>query len=418
MKHKIPIREFRLKNGLKLLVSERHSHPVVCCMIWYRVGSRNEGRGETGVSHFLEHMMFKGTKRFRKGEIDRVSAQLGGSNNAFTNTDYTGYYFNFASDRWQVALDIEASRMRGCLLDEKEFLAEKKVVFEELKMGKDDPWRDLYQEVQSTAFMVHPYHHPVIGWESDLESLSRERMKSYYEKHYAPNHAVLVVAGDVKAGEVFREVQKRFGKIPAQQLSEQTAIAPEPEQRGEKRIILKRPIQSHRLAIAYRTCRIGEPDDYALDLISILLSHGKSGRLYRKLVRSGLALHASAENDSRIDPGLFWVGAELAEGKSSQKLEQSILEELELRLTRELLSSEELKKLKRIVASGFFFQQETASDIAEKLGRFEIQAKASLLNHYVEKIEKVTAARIREVAQRYFREDNRTIGHAQPERKK
>ncbi len=418
MKHKIPILEFRLKNGLKLLVSERHSHPVVCCMIWYRVGSRNEGRGETGVSHFLEHMMFKGTKRFRKGEIDRLSAQLGGSNNAFTNTDYTGYYFNFASDRWQIALDIEASRMRGCLLDEKEFLAEKKVVFEELKMGKDDPWRDLYQEVQSTAFMVHPYHHPVIGWESDLESLSRERMKSYYEKYYAPNHAVLVIAGDVKAGEVFREVQKRFGKIPAQQLSEQTAIAPEPEQRGEKRIILKRPTQLHRLAIAYRTCRIGEPDDYALDLISILLSHGKSGRLYRKLVRSGLALHASAENDSRIDPGLFWVGAELAEGKSSQKLEQSILEELEIRLTQELLTSEELKKLKRIVSSGFFFQQETASDIAEKLGRFEIQAKVSLLNRYVEKIKKVNAARIREVARRYFREDNRTIGHAKPERKK
>lgn len=417
MRPRIPVREYRLKNGLLLLVSERHSHPVVCSMIWYRVGSRNEGQGETGLSHFLEHMLFKGTPRHPKGSIDRITARLGGSNNAFTNTDYTAYYFHFASDRWLASLDIEADRMRRCLLDPKEFEAEKQVVLEELKQGKDDPWRDLYQEMQTAAYLVHPYHHPVIGWEEELLRLSRERMARYYARHYAPDNAVIVVAGDVGPAAVVRAVRRRFERIPLPKREPAPPILPEPEQRGERRITLRRATNLRRFAVAYKTCRVGEAEDYALDVISTLLSFGKSARFYRKLVRPGVATHATTENDPRIDPGLFWAGAELAQDASAERAERTILRELEEVLPSEPVSARELRKAKRILRSSFAFQQETIGDLAERLGRLAVQASHRDVNRYVAEIERVDARRICETARQFFRRENRTVGWAVPKGK-
>src|SRR5882672_6498030 len=209
------VRRTLLDNGLVVLTKEVHTSPIVTTMIWYRVGSRNEEIGHTGKSHFLEHMLFKGTNRFKKGEIDLLTLKNGGSNNAFTSHDFTAYYFNFASDRWNIALEIEADRMVNCVFDPDEFEAEKKVVIEELKGGLDSPWGLLIQEVNAAAYKVHPYRNPVIGWLQDVERATAEEQQAYYHRNYQPNNAILSIAGDIDSDRVLDEVASRFGGIPA-----------------------------------------------------------------------------------------------------------------------------------------------------------------------------------------------------------
>src|SRR3954464_12140993 len=213
-----------LSNGLVVLTKEVHTSPIVTSMIWYRVGSRNEELGHTGKSHFLEHMLFKGTDRFKKGQIDLLTLKNGGGNNAFTSHDFTAYYFNFASDRWQVALDIEADRMVNCTFDPEEFEAEKKVVIEELKGGLDSPWGLLMQEVNAAAYKVHPYRNPIIGWLNDVERATAEEQQAYYQKNYQPNNAILSIAGDFDTDRVLDEVVRQFGGIPAGKRSEPVRI--------------------------------------------------------------------------------------------------------------------------------------------------------------------------------------------------
>ncbi|HET9130121.1 MAG TPA: pitrilysin family protein, partial [Terriglobia bacterium] len=209
------VRRTVLDNGLVVLTKELHTSPIVTSMIWYRVGSRNEEIGQTGKSHFLEHMLFKGTHRFKKGQIDLLTLKNGGSNNAFTSQDFTAYYFNFASDRWNIALEIEADRMVNCNFDPEEFEAEKKVVIEELKGGLDSPWGLLMQEVNAAAYKVHPYRNPIIGWLADVERATAEEQQAYYQKNYQPNNAILSIAGDFDTDRVLDDVLRLFGGIPA-----------------------------------------------------------------------------------------------------------------------------------------------------------------------------------------------------------
>jgi zinc protease len=222
-----------LDNGFRALLVERGPLPVVASLLWYRVGSRDEHTGETGVSHFLEHMMFKGTERYAKGQIDLQTAKMGGSNNAFTDNDGTAYYFTLASDRWEQALEIEASRMRSCLLDPHEFASEKNVVLEELAMGEDDPWRPLYQATEGLLYQVHPYHHPVIGYRQDLERLSVQGMRDYYARHYGPNRAFLVVVGNIDRTRTAQRIRELFGSLP--RVVEREVPLQEPAPLGERR---------------------------------------------------------------------------------------------------------------------------------------------------------------------------------------
>src|SRR5262245_30982022 len=203
-----------LDNGLTVITRELHASPVVSAMIWYRVGSRNEELGQTGKSHFLEHMLFKGTDRFGKGAIDLLTLKNGGNNNAFTSHDFTAYYFNFASDRWEVALDIESDRMVNCVFASEEFEAEKKVVIEELRMGLDSAWGLLLQEQDATAYKVHPYRKPVIGLLQDVERATEAEQQAYYRKHYHPGNATLVLSGDFETDRVLDKVVERFASIP------------------------------------------------------------------------------------------------------------------------------------------------------------------------------------------------------------
>src|SRR5215467_8235107 len=232
------VRRTVLSNGLVVLTKEVHTSPIVTSMIWYRVGSRNEEIGHTGKSHFLEHMLFKGTERFKKGEIDLLTLKNGGANNAFTSHDFTAYYFNFASDRWEIALEIEADRMVNCAFEPEEFEAEKKVVIEELKTGLDSPWGLLHQEEEASAFKVHPYRNPIVGWLEDVERATAEEQQAYYRRFYHPNNATLVIAGDFDSNDVLVKVERTFGSIPPGPKPPRMVLE-EPLQRGERRLLVR-----------------------------------------------------------------------------------------------------------------------------------------------------------------------------------
>src|SRR3989449_3483649 len=232
------VRRTVLENGLVVLAKEVNTSPIVTAMIWYRVGSRNEELGQTGKSHFLEHMLFKGTERFKKGQIDLITLKNGGGNNAFTSHDFTAYYFNFASDRWDVALEIESDRMVNCAFDPDEFEAEKKVVIEELKTGLDSPWGLLLQEQEAAAFKVHPYRNPIVGWLQDVERATAEEQQAYYRRFYHPNNAVLVLVGDFDADKVLERVSRVCSDIPAGPAPAPMMLV-EPDQLGERRLVVR-----------------------------------------------------------------------------------------------------------------------------------------------------------------------------------
>src|SRR6266481_3788627 len=279
------VRRTVLSNGFVVLTKEVHTSPIVTSMIWYRVGSRNEELGHTGKSHFLEHMLFKGTERFKKGEIDLLTLKNGGGNNAFTSHDFTAYYFNFASDRWDIALDIEADRMVNCTFAPEEFEAEKKVVIEELKTGLDSPWGLLLQEEEAAAVKVHPYRNPIVGWLQDVERATVEQQQAYYRKYYHPNNAILVLAGDFETNEVLTKVERAFGSVPAG-ASPPPMLLKEPPQRGERRLIVRWRSKVPRLAIAYHAPEIAQQDSYALQVLAVVLAEGKASRLYQKIGRA------------------------------------------------------------------------------------------------------------------------------------
>src|SRR5689334_1641068 len=318
------VRKTVLANGLTVLTKELHDKPVVATILWYRVGSRNEELGQTGKSHFLEHMLFKGTEKYGKGAIDLLTLKNGGSNNAFTWLDFTAYYFTFASDRWQTALEIEADRMRNTLFDEAEFESEKQVVEEELRIGLDGPWEVLENEVWATAFRQHPYHWPTVGWLDDLESATGADMKAYYDKWYHPRNATLVLVGDFNTADTIAKVEELFGSIPMGPDAKPLRIV-EPQQKGEKRVTVKKETPIERLLIAYHAPAVGHEDSFALQIAEAILSTGKSSRLYQRLVeRDQSVTNASASFHDHIDPSLFYIKAEIKPGFELGAVEQSI----------------------------------------------------------------------------------------------
>ena len=409
------VEELRLDNGLCALLVDRRSLPVVASTIWYRVGSRDERTGETGLSHFLEHMMFKGTDLYGKGEIDLLTSQMGGSNNAFTDNDVTGYYFSLASDRWQKALEIEANRMRGCLLDEEEFKAERNVVLEELAMGEDDPWRSLFQATEALAYQVHPYHHPIIGWKEDVENVKVDTMRSYYRRHYAPDGAFLVIVGDIDIEDTRRRISDLFGDIEPVG-GERVPVLSEPESQGERRTQIRSPGETTRMAVAVKTCKMGEDDDFALDILSSGLTHGKSSRLYRRMVLADqLVTDVSTHNEVRLDPGLFWFTFELSPGVEPAQVESCLREELD-RVATDGLAEDELRRARIQLDAAFLFEEETALDSAIRIGRWESTCQGGYLSlqNAEEMYAKVDSAGIRDLVTRYMPSDKWHVSHSLP----
>ena len=410
------IHEHSLRNGLRVLLIERHSDPVVAVMLYYRVGTRNEREHEAGLSHFLEHMMFKGSKGFGKGEVDRLTALLGGSNNAFTSNDHTAYWFELASDRWEAALEIEADRMCHLTLDPEEFDAERAVVLEELAMGEDDPWRVMAKAAEAALFQRHPYARPIIGYADSLRKLDARDMHDYYGRFYHPGNAILVIAGDVKPTAALRSVRKHFGGIPAGADYAQadcyrpTLVAP----KGEQRIDLTWDDSARRLCMVFPTVRVGTDDDFALDLVTTLLTSGRNSRLQRRLVLDrGLAVSVSSSNDTRVDGGIFWIFAQCAQGVSLAELESTIDYELEL-LAEQPVPAAELKRARAVLASSEAFDNETATDLAEEIGSYAVDADWRLALQGRERYAEIRPARLRAAVRKLLGREGRVVVRCQP----
>ncbi len=408
--------EHRLANGLRVLLAERHLDPVVAVLLWYGAGARDEREHEAGVSHFLEHMMFKGSARYGKGEVDRITTTLGGSNNAFTTPDHTAYWFELASDRWQVALEIEADRMRRLTIDPGEFEAEKAVVLEELAMGEDDPWRNLSRQVQELLFTRHPYRRPVIGYPDALARMTPELMRDYYARFYRPANALLLVCGDVEPKAALAAIRRHFGRIPDRGSRErEDGWRPELDvPRGERRLTTSWDDQASRLVMAWPTVNLRAKEDAVLDVLATVLSVGRLSRFHRRLVlEEGLATTVVTNSDTRVDGGCFWIMAEATQGTSAERLERAIDEELE-RLARDLVPAPELRRAKAVLAAAEAYDGETVTDLAEEVGEYAIDAHWTLAFEVGERRAGVSAKEIRECAQRFLARERRVVGWSLP----
>lgn len=410
------IEEVVLPNGLKVVLLEEHKAPVVTFQVWYRVGSRNEITGKTGLSHLLEHMMFKGTAKHGKGEFSRIVAKNGGTENAFTANDYTAYFENFASDRIELSLDLESDRMQNLIMDPKEFQLEREVVKEERRTRTDDdPYSFLIENLYAIAFMVHPYHAPVIGWMSDLDGLTRDDAFLYYKHYYQPNNATVVVVGDFNTKTLLPKIKSFFEKIPKGPEPQQL-VPPEPVQIGERRSIVKREAQLPFVFAAFHTPNYKSPDTYALAVLSSVLSAGKSSRLYRSLVyQQQIALDAGGHYEGlTTDPELFYVYATARPQISPEELEEALGDEIS-RLQSEPISDQELKKAKNQIEADFILGSDSNFFRAMRIGTAEtVGAGHEYVTRFVENIRKVTAQDVMRVAQKYLVEDQRSVGTLMP----
>ncbi|MCU0725206.1 MAG: insulinase family protein [Planctomycetes bacterium] len=407
------IGETVLANGLRVLTLERHNAPVVAVQIFYRVGSADEGPGETGLAHFLEHLMFKGTDRYARGAIDRITLELGGSNNAATSKDWTQYWFSLASDRFETALEIEANRMKNLAFDPVDFEMERKVVLEELSIGRDGPWGELDETVEAAHFLAHPYRHPIIGWRTDIEQVTREQVKAFYARHYRPDNATLVLVGDFDTGRALARILELFGPVETGPVPVR-ARTPEPAQNGERRIVVSRPEEIARIEVLWHSVPLSSPDDAVLDVIRHVLVGDRASRLFRRVVEvEQTATGISGTNDSRRDSGVFYLWAEVMDGADPGRVERAIVEETE-RLVREPPTEDELLRARNSILTTLAFNRATAAGRAEEIGIFATMADWRLTATSEERIRAVTAEDVRRVAARVFAAENRSVGLTGP----
>ena len=404
--------EYILSNGMKVLLVEVPKAPVATVQVWYKVGSRNEVMGRAGLSHMLEHMMFKGTARYPKGSFSRIVRKNGGIDNAFTGQDFTAYFENVAADRVGLALELEADRMQGLILDHNEFQTERDVVKEERRLrSEDDPQGALVEALFAHAFLSHPYHWPVIGWFADLDAMSLEDLQRHYDTFYSPNNATLVVVGDIKADALLPTIKRLFEPIPRGPSPKQT-LTPEPDQRGERRFLLKREAQVPFVMMGFRVPNYSSEDSYALDILESILSHGKSSRLYQSLVydqKNSLAVGAEY-SVLQTDPGLFYFYSLVNPGAKVEGVEEAIQREI-VRLQNEPPSEQELQRAKNQVEAARVFEQDSNFRHAMLMGQAEsVGAGWRRVDQFLDRIRAVTAKDIQRVAKQYLTQDNRTVG--------
>ena len=408
---KLNVTEHTLKNGLKVLIYVDSSAPIVSTQVWYRVGSYYEPSGYTGISHLLEHMAFNSTKKYKLGEFARIIDENGGEDNGFTSELYTAYYEDLAKDRFEIALDIEAERMRNLLLDPKEFVPEKQVVMEERRLGENSPTTQLWEEFFATAYLIHPFRTPVIGWMDDIERITREDVYEFYRTYYTPQNAVLVIAGDVKPDAVLKKVEKYFGNIKSKPVPKKDFYNAEPPQRGERRIKIKRDVKSPTLMLGYHSCGFFDPDFYVLEVIEGILLRGRSSRCYQRLVdKQELILDIWGGNDTQKDPGMFYFYVTPRTVNLVDSTEQAIYQEIE-RLKKDTVTTEELERVKNRVVANDIFSRDRIRSMGFQIGRYTIATGSyKFLEEYPEKIASVTKQDIMRAAKKYFYEDNRTVG--------
>lgn len=409
------IKSLTLDNGMKVIVWPDHDIPNVAMYIWYRAGGRNEYPGITGISHYFEHMMFNGAKTYGPGEFDRVMEANGGSNNAYTSNDVTVYQNWFPKSAMEVIFELEADRIADLSFDPAIIESERGVVYSERRLRTDNSnFGALFEQVQATAFVAHPYQFPVIGWPSDIERWSMEDLQRYFKTYYAPNNATMIVVGDVTPDEVFALAKKYIGPIPSQKEPEPVRTK-EPEQKGERRLVLEREAQLPIILMAWHIGAAGDPDLEALELLNAILTRGESSRLYRRLVdQEQVAISVNSFSDEGFDPGLTRIFANLAAGVSPDKAEAIIDEEL-ARVIKEGVTPEELAKARNMFVADFWRSLRTIDGKAGAVGQFEVfHGDYTKLFSSADRYEAVTAEQIRNVAAKVYRKANRTVGIVVP----
>ncbi|KAF0178166.1 MAG: Zn-dependent protease [Nitrospirae bacterium] len=415
-----PVHEYALPNGLKVFIIEDRKAPLATFQIWYRVGSIDEPAGKTGISHLLEHMMFKGTPKYGSKVFSNIIQRNGGSDNAFTTKDYTMYFQTIASDRIGIPIALEADRMKNLLLDPKETVSERDVVMEERRMRYDnEPQSQLYEDVLAIAFKAHPYRNPVIGWMSDIRHISRDDLSAHYRRYYAPDNAFIFVSGDVDPKKIMEEIRREFGPIPAFGKRLAKTITEEPMQSGQRRVVLKKEAEVPYVMIAFPVPSLPHEDSYALEVLSAILSDGKSSRLYRSLVYEQRVAIESSANYSGLhrSPYLFFLDAVAAPGKDGAAVEAALFAEID-RIQREAPSAREVEKVKNRIEAMFVFAQDSNYSRALYCGMFEIIGGWRLLDSYLEGVRSVTPEMVQKAARKYLIADKSTVGTLDPLEKK
>lgn len=416
------IQEFKLDNGLKIVVQEDHRSPVVVSQVWYRAGSLDEFNGTTGVAHVLEHMMFKGTKKVPGGQFSRLVASAGGKENAFTATDHTVYFQQLEKSKLDLSFKLEADRMANLQLTAEEYAKEIKVVMEERRWRTDDkPQSLVYEQFQAVAYQAHPYGRPVIGWMNDLEQMTVQDARDWYKRWYEPNNATLVVVGDVAPKEVLALAKKYFGPLKAHALpirKQQT----EPEQHGERRVTVKAPAKLPYLLMGYHVPVLKNPEQdwepYALEILTGVLDGNASARLNQDLVRRDqIAIDVSTGYDmiQRGGVSLFLVDGTPSEGTSVGDLETAILGEIE-QVKESGVTEEELQRVKAQVIAADVYQRDSMFYQAMRIGSMETAGLSwRALKDYPARLQAVTAEQVQAVARKYLTNDNLTVATLDPQ---
>jgi zinc protease len=405
-----------LANGLEIIVWPDHDMPNVAFYTWYRVGSRNERPGITGISHFFEHMMFNGSKNFPGSAFDKTLEAAGGSNNAYTTENVTVYQEWFPKSALETVFKLESDRICCLSLDSTSVANERGVVYSERRTTTDDNGEAaLDEQVQAAAYTAHPYGMPVVGWPSDIEAWTQDDLRSWFRANYAPNNATMIVTGDVTPAEVFALAEKYVGPIPRQAPTPAVRTI-EPAQQGERRVVLRRPSQAPYIQIAFHTDRQRDADYEALNLLSTILTGGESSRLYRRLVdRDRVAISVSDYFLRGFDPGLYRIYATVSPEKGLEACEAAILDEL-ARVGRDGVTEPELRKAKKVALAGFWRRLATIDGKADALGDAEL-FRGDWRDVFSSPVryERVTAKEIQTVARKLFDEKNRTVGVLIPE---
>lgn len=403
------------KNGLTLIYVNDPFNPTLSFQVWYRVGSINERKGKTGISHFNEHMMFTGTEAFPHGKIDTLVNGVGGSNNAFTDYDYTAYFENIPPDKISIPMAIEADRMTHLLLSRAQIERERNIVLEERRNDYDDPTQKLVEKVYATAFSVHPYHNPVIGWEKDIEGTTQADLKHYYHSHYMPNNATVVVVGPVDGKALIAEVRKAFGGIPPGHLISDR-IPREPVQRHLRMTAVRKPAMLPITMLAYHAPNFRSPDAMALLVLTQVLSGGRTSLLYQEMVyHHPVAVDAEGDYDPlTADPSLFYFYAQGLPKVSPPALRKR-LDAVIRRIRTVPVDPQLLASSKKQILTQFIMSQESAFGMGMLLGSMAAdRVPMTYLTHFVDNVQKVTPEDLKRVARKYLTTSNETVGYLFP----
>jgi zinc protease len=411
-----PVATKTLKNGMKVLVQTDHSIPNVALYIFYRIGSRNEHPGTTGLSHFFEHMMFNGAKKFGPGELDKAMEANGAANNAYTNENTTVYQDWFPRSALKLIFDIEADRIQYLSFDPKRVESERGVVASERRTEVDASNSGILDEqLQATAFVAHPYQWPVVGWMSDIEHWTMDDLKHHFEMGYAPNNATMVVVGDVTPEEIFQLCEKYIEPIP-QHAPPPKVTTVEPEQTGERRLVVRKAAELPLLQIAYHVPQTNSPDFYALNILRTVLVQGESSRMYQRLIdKDQIALDVGITLSPAFDPTILKMSIQPKQGVDPQKCEAAVYQELD-RVKKGSIGDQELEKAKNIRLVEFYQQMRTINGRANTIGTYEVFfGDYHKLFDAAKNYSAVTKEDVQRVAQKYFGANNRTVATLIPD---